>query len=113
MRRSTVACNARTRMAEMGKPRVRDAILASSDQAAAVGMMLQATSLPDPTQLLEHVNLVLSGRVSPLLLWEKHPATLVVTGFLALALLLMMKRLLFGTRAKIVVQQPSGRGGRR
>jgi hypothetical protein len=36
------------RMAELGKPRVRDAIIASSDQAAAVGMMLQATSLPDP-----------------------------------------------------------------
>ena len=32
------------RMAELGKPRVRDAILASSDQAAAVGMMLQANS---------------------------------------------------------------------
>jgi len=25
----------------------------------------------------------------------------------------MMKRLLFGTRARIVVQQPGGRGGRR
>ena len=36
------------RMAELGKPRVRDAILASSDQAAAVGMMLQASSMPDP-----------------------------------------------------------------
>jgi hypothetical protein len=101
------------RMADLGKPRVREAILASSDQAAAVGMMLQANSMPDPNLMLDHLRLVLDGRVSPLLLWEKHPATLVVTGFLALALLLMMKRLLFGTRAKIVVQQPGGRGGRR
>jgi hypothetical protein len=101
------------RMAELGKPRVRDAILASSDQAAAVGMMLQASSLPDPTQMLEHVNLVLNGRVSPLLLWEKHPASLAVTAVLALALLLMMKRLLFGTRPRIVVQQPGARGARR
>ena len=101
------------RMAELGKPRVRDAILASSDQAAAVGMMLQANSMPDPNLMLEHLRLVLDGRVSPLLLWEKHPASLVATAFLALALLLMMKRLLFGTRARIVVQQPGGRGGRR
>ena len=102
-----------TRMAELGKPRVRDAILASSDQAAAVGMMLQANSMPDPTLMMEHLRLVLDGRVSPLLLWEKHPASLVATAFLALALLLMMKRLLFGTRPRIVVQQPGGRGGRR
>jgi hypothetical protein len=101
------------RMAELGKPRVREAILASSDQAAAVGMMLQASSLPDPNLILEHLRLVLDGRVSPLLLWEKHPASLVVTAFLAFALLLMMKRLLFGTRARIVVQQPGGREGRR
>jgi hypothetical protein len=101
------------RMAELGKPRVREAILASSDQAAAVGMMLQANSMPDPNLMLEHLRLVLDGRVSPLLLWEKHPASLVATAFLALALLLMMKRLLFGTRARIVVQQPGSRGGRR
>ena len=65
------------RMAELGKPSVRDAILASSDQAAAVGMMLQASSMPDPNLMMEHLRLVLDGRVSPLLLWEKHPATLV------------------------------------
>ena len=43
------------RMAELGKPRVRDAIIASSDQAAAVGMMLQASSMPDPNLMLEHL----------------------------------------------------------
>jgi hypothetical protein len=101
------------RMAELGKPRVRDAILASSDQAAAVGMMLQASSMPDPNLMMDHLRLVLDGRVSPLLLWEKHPVTLVATPFLALILLLMLKRLLLGTRPKIVVQQPGGRGGRR
>jgi len=101
------------RMAELGKPRVRDAILASSDQAAAVGMMLQASSMPDPNQMMDHLRLVLDGRVSPLLLWEKHPVTLVATPFLALVLLLMMKRLLLGTRPGIVVQQPGARAGRR
>lgn len=101
------------RMAELGKPRVRDAILSSSDQAAAVGMMLQANSMPDPNLMLEHLRLVLDGRVSPLLLWEKHPASLVVTAFLALALLLMLKRLMFGTRPRIVVHQGAALPGRR
>ena len=64
--------------------------------------------------MLEHLRLVLDGRVSPLLLWEKHP---VVAGGHGLpgarSCCCMMKRLLFGTRPKIVVQQPGGRGGRR
>jgi hypothetical protein len=105
------------RMAELGKPRVRDAIIASSDQAAAVGMMLQADSLPDPTLMLEHLKLVLHGRVSPWLMWEKHPVSLAATGVLALILLLLIRRLLFGTRPKVIVQHGSsvagrGRGGR-
>jgi hypothetical protein len=103
-------------MAELGKPGVRDAILSSTDQAAAVGMMLQANSMPDPTVMMEHLRLVFDGRVSPWLLWEKHPASLVVTAFLALALLLMLKRLMFGTRPRVVVHQGPGlpgRGGRR
>ena len=107
------------RMAELGKPRVRDAIIASSDQAAAVGMMLQANSLPDPTLMLEHFKLVLDGRVSPWLLWEKHPVALVGDGLAgADPAPADCKRLLFGTRPKIIVQQGAsvagrGRGGRR
>jgi hypothetical protein len=104
------------RMAELGKPGVRDAIIASSDQAAAVAMMLQVNAVPDPGVMLEHVNLVLNGRISPWLLWEKHPVALLATAILALAFLLMLKRLLFGSRQRIVVQQGpgyAGRGGRR
>ena len=107
-----------SRMAELGKPRVRDAIIASSDQAAAVAMMLQANALPDPTLMAEHLKLVLDGRVSPWLMWEKHPVSLLGTGLVALILLLLLKRLLFGTRPKVVVHQGvlaagRGRGGRR
>ncbi|MET0652700.1 MAG: hypothetical protein ABWY63_09290, partial [Hyphomicrobiaceae bacterium] len=87
-----------TRMAELGKPSVRDAILSSSDQAAALGMMLQATSVPDPTVLLAHAKLVVDGRVSPMLLWEKHAVWLAAAVVLSLALLMMLKRLVFGTR---------------
>ena len=98
------------RMAELGKPSVRDAILSSSDQAAAVGMMLQTSTVPDPTVLLAHAQLVLDGRVSPLLLWEKHALWLSAAAVLSLMLLLILKRLMFGTRPKIIVQEGYGRG---
>ena len=101
-----------SRMAELAKPGVREAILASSDQAAAVGMMLQASSMPDVSQLVDHARLVIDGRVSPLLLWEKHPLTIVASGVLLLVLLLILRRLMFGPRPKIVVQQGAGYRGR-
>jgi hypothetical protein len=100
------------RMAEIGKPRVRDAIIASSDQAAAVAMMLQVSALPDPAQMLEHLKLAFEGRVSPWLVWEKHPVSLAGAALLTLILLLLMKRLLFGTRPRIVVHQGAGLPGR-
>ena len=67
--------------------------------------------------MLEHLKLVLHGRVSPWLMWEKHPVSLAATGVLVLILLLLIRRLLFGSRPKVVVQHGSsipgrGRGGR-
>jgi hypothetical protein len=105
-----------SRMAELARPGVREAILASSDQSAAVGMMLQSSNLPDPTVLFDHTRLVLDGKVSPRLLWEKHPVSLGMTALLALILLLVIKRLVFPARPKIVVRHGAAGllgGGRR
>jgi hypothetical protein len=44
------------------------------------------------------VQLVADGRVSPVLLWEKHPALIVAAALAALVLLLMLHRLLFARR---------------
>jgi hypothetical protein len=110
----TVAAQSPARMAELASPRVREAIITSRDQAAAVSMMLQASSfLPDPSALLAHVRLVIDGRVSPILLWEKDGIALIIAAVLALILLLMLKRLLLGTRPRIIVQQAPDRGDRR
>jgi hypothetical protein len=107
----SVAAQSPARMADLASPRVREAIIASPDQAAAVSMMLQARSLlPDPATLVAHARLVLDGRVSPVLLWEKHGLVLVVAPLLALLLLMMLKRLLFGARPRIVIQQVRGDG---
>jgi nitrogen regulatory protein PII-like uncharacterized protein len=110
----SVVAQSPARMAELAAPRVREAIIASRDQASAVGMMLQVTSLPDPSVVMSHVRLVLDGRVSPLLLWEKDGMVLGAALLLALMLLLMLKRLLFGSRPRVVIQHVSpGRGGGR
>jgi hypothetical protein len=77
-------------------------------------MMLQARSLlPDPATLVAHARLVLDGRVSPVLLWEKHGFALVAAVLFGVMLLMMLKRLLFGARPRIIVQQVAEREGRR
>ncbi|HWK38699.1 MAG TPA: hypothetical protein VNR88_07265 [Hyphomicrobium sp.] len=78
----------------LSSERVRTAVVASSDQSAAVDMMLRSGAILDP-QAIEDVRLVMDGRVSPILLWEKHPAIVVGFGFLGLIVLLLLRRLLF------------------
>ncbi|NJR31333.1 hypothetical protein HC762_00920 [bacterium] len=75
-------------------------------------MMLQVASLPDPGAVIGHIRLVLDARVSPILLWEKHGVVLAAVAVLALILLLILKRLMFGTRPRVVVQQVSDRRSR-
>jgi hypothetical protein len=55
---------------------------------------------------------VLDGRVSPILLWEKHGIVLAVATLFALMFLMMLKRALFGTRPRIIVQQAPDRWDR-
>lgn len=99
------------RMAELSSAGVREAIIASRDQAAAVGMMLQVSALPDPAVVLSNVRLVIDGRVSPWLLWEKHGVVLGAAALIGLLLLLTLKRLMFGARPRVVVQNVSARRG--
>ena len=107
----SVIAQAPGRMADLSSPRVREAIISSRDQAAAVNMMLQVSSLPDPGAVMSHVRLVIDGRVSPLLLWEKDGTVLAAAALLGLILLLILKRLMFGTRPRVIVQNVSPRRG--
>ena len=86
------------RMQVLASARVRDAIISSSDQAAAVAMMLRADSGLDPQRLREDVQLVLDGRVKPVLLWDRHPVAIYVAGFVGLLVLLILRRLFAGGR---------------
>jgi len=79
---------------------VRNAILQSRDQAAAVGMMLRSDTIFDPMQFGSDLTLVRDGRISPSLLWARYSVVLSILGLFGLMFLAVLWRLLFGRRAK-------------
>src|SRR5262249_9791385 len=85
---------------------IRTAVVASADQSAAVGMMLRVNAGLDPAAIMDDVRLVTDGRVSPLLIWEKHPIAVVAGLVLILLALLMLRRLLFPRRRLAAAQSP-------
>jgi hypothetical protein len=94
----TVASNPQ-RMQLLAIPRVRDAVLRSRDQLAAVEMVLKQGSPTFEPDLIAHdVRLIIDGKISPVLMLDRHPTALAIAGSLSLIVLLMMKRLLFGRR---------------
>ena len=68
-------------------------------------MMLKSDGIPDPFVALEHARYVMDGKVSPILLWEKNPWFVGTVALLSLMLVLMLRRLLFGRRQKVIVQK--------
>lgn len=72
---------------------VRDAIIASADQAAAAEMMLSTTSSFVPTAFLADARMAWDGRVSPWLLWHKHPVGIALLVLLGLIIVLWLRRL--------------------
>jgi hypothetical protein len=94
------------RMQILASARVRDAIIGSRDQTAAVAMMLRPSTGLDIPRLQEDFRQVLDGRVQPLLLWDRHPIAVSALGVLALIMLLMVRRLFSGGRRRAA--QPQG-----
>jgi hypothetical protein len=93
-----VVAQSPARMQSLAPPNVRDAVLASRDQQAAVAMMLRSDFGLDPRVTAEDFQLVFEGKVSPILLWHKHPVAVVTLAVSALIVLLMLKGLLFRRR---------------
>jgi hypothetical protein len=87
-----VAANPRT-MQLLAPPRVRDAILASTDQPAAIDMMLRTTTGFSPRDVANDVLMAWDGRISPLLIGEKHPAALALAVAAFFILVLWLRRL--------------------
>ena len=79
-------------MQVLASAQVRDAIIASADQMAAVDMMLRAPGI-DPAATVTDARLVWEGRVNPYLMWSKHPFATSGAAFAALVLVLLLLRL--------------------
>jgi hypothetical protein len=74
---------------------VRDAIVASKDQAAAVDMLLGPKSGSAKYEvLINDFERVRQGRVHPRLVWEAHPLFVIAVGIGAFVMLLLIRRIL-------------------
>ncbi|MEQ1578720.1 MAG: hypothetical protein ABL894_13860 [Hyphomicrobium sp.] len=77
--------------------RIRDAIVASSDQMAAVEMMLRPPGEPAQATAGDFIA-VWQDRISPILLWEKHPLLIAGALLFGIFVLLWLRRLLMPGR---------------
>ncbi len=102
-----------SRMQQLGRPRVRDAILASRDQQAAVAMVLRADEMVLSQAVVEDFQRAFDGQISPILIWEKHSAGVVIAALLALVVLAFLKRLILPRRPRVIVQQVAASGRQR
>lgn len=81
----------------LASERVRDAIVASKDQSAAVEMMLRSPEAPANAAAGDFMD-AWQGKVSKVLLWEKHPIIIAAALLLAALVLLWLRRLLSPAR---------------
>lgn len=81
------------KMQVLASRRVRERIIASSDQGAAADMMLAPAAGYSTKVLGDDIKLVWDGRVAPLLLWDKHPQAIAGAGLIGLILLAWLARL--------------------
>ncbi len=88
------------KMKSLAGARVRGAIMNSRNQEAALAMMLRTGSSFNLLTLNDDFARVVDGQIAPILLWEKHPYAIVTIAVLALIVLMILRRLLFGSRRR-------------
>jgi hypothetical protein len=81
-----------TALKSLAGRRVRDAVLASKDQGAALDIILRSDGADTPAALQNDVRLAWDGQVHPEILWHRHPILVVMTGLASLILLLLLRR---------------------
>ncbi|RUO97332.1 hypothetical protein [Hyphomicrobium sp.] len=81
------------KMQVLASKRVRERIIGSRDQSAAVDMMLAPNLGLSTGALVRDATLAWEGRVDPFLLWDKHPAAASLAGILGLIMLFWVGRL--------------------
>ncbi|MBY0225118.1 MAG: hypothetical protein K2Q28_04875 [Hyphomicrobium sp.] len=89
-----------TALKSLARPRVRDAVLASKNQGAALDIILRSDGAETPAALQDDVRLAWEGQVHPEILWHRHPILVVLTGLASMILLLLLRRVFRGPRSK-------------
>ncbi len=84
--------SAPAKMRLLASARVRDAVLASRDQVQAVDMMLRSDA-GGPSVMADDARLAWEGKVSPILILERHPSAIVLAILPVLLLVLMLRRI--------------------
>jgi nucleotidyltransferase/DNA polymerase involved in DNA repair len=87
------------KMQILSSARVRDGVIASRDQSAAVAMMLREDGAGTEA-VVSDFQAAWEGRVAPVLVLDKHPVLIAAALILAVALLMMVRRLLFVRRVR-------------
>ena len=95
-------------MSDLTAEGLRDAILKSRDQLAALNMIIHEdaslTNLFDYTRIIKDAELVKNGVVSFRVFWERYWMAVLLGAFLLLVVLSWLRRLLFGSRPQIVIR---------
>jgi len=86
------------RMQVLAPAWVRDAVLASKDQSAAVDMLLRVGG-DTPGEITGDVRLAIDGRVNPALIWQRHPMVSIMSLLPVLVVFLLLRRI-FRTRPR-------------
>jgi nitrogen regulatory protein PII-like uncharacterized protein len=82
-------------LATLASKRVRSAILASRDQAAALDMMLRPGAASDFDTVLNDVRLAWERQIDPELIWHRHPILVGAFVVVLLVMLVLLRRLFY------------------
>jgi hypothetical protein len=87
------------KMKLLASAQTRDAVIASRDQITAVGMLLRSGA-DSPVDIAADIRTAWDGKISPILLWVKHPTVAVMAVIPLLVLLLLLRRIFVPRRRK-------------
>jgi hypothetical protein len=94
-----------SKMQALASARVRDAVLSSRDQMAAADMMLRSGS-GSAAEVMADARAAIEGRVSPMLLWERHPLLTLSMTVPLLVVLILLRRIFRQRKPRTAARQP-------